>query len=113
MANTTISGVTGGIGNGIPPVGNNNPNPNPNPPNVGAINTHVLGLMNKIERKVYKHIECLRMHIIPEYGSNAIGSAVGALHKGSIIHAIAMCLKSSLSMCHSHLVMSKEMRSFS
>lgn len=28
------------------------------------------------------------MHITPEHGSNAIGSAVGALHKGSIIHAI-------------------------
>lgn len=88
MANTTISAATGGIGNGIPPVGNNNPNPNPNPPNVGAINTRVLGLMNKIERKVYKHTECLRMRITPEHGSNAIGSAVGALHKGSIIHAI-------------------------
>ncbi|MDE7317319.1 MAG: hypothetical protein K2N12_06275 [Helicobacter sp.] len=88
MANATISGVTGGIGNGIPPVGNNNPNPNPNPPNVGAINTRVLGLMNKIERKVYQSTECLKMRITPEHGSNAIGSAVGALQKGSIIHAI-------------------------
>lgn len=88
MANTTISGVTGGIGGGIPPAGQ--PNPNPNPPNVGQINTRVLGLANKIERKIYKHTECLKMQITPEHGSNGIGSVVGALQKGSIIHAIDM-----------------------
>lgn len=89
MADATISGVTGGLGNGIPPTGNSGSGTtNPNTPNVGTINERVLGLANKIERKVHKHTECLKMRITIEHGSNGIGSVVGALHKGSIIHAI-------------------------